>query len=91
MEAKINAAAHSVREELKCHTKNYVDSGLCLCEELGKRGSPRSDLQDSPASAVHSGSQQTDSTSDKVDGEAQREAGLGTPHTRFGIHALAIT
>lgn len=37
----------SVRGIKVSNFKNYVDSGLCLCEELGKRGSPRSDLQDS--------------------------------------------
>lgn len=85
MEAKINAAAHSVRQELQCQLnfKNYIDSGLCLYEEAEQAQQPEL-RPPGLASAVHSGSQQTD-------GEAQREAALGTPHARIGIHTLAIT
>lgn len=85
MEAKINAAAHSVHQELKCQLnfKNYIDSGLCLYEEAGQAGQPEL-RPPGLASAVHSSSQQTD-------GEAQREAALGTPHARIGIHTLVIT
>lgn len=39
--------------------KNYVDSGLCLCEELGKSGSPRTDLQDSPLQCTAAHNRQT--------------------------------